>query len=87
MAIDQAREDGEADPVNDLGIARNLDARAPAGVRHAPVLDQHDRFASGVARGGVEERVGVERPNHRRMLMRREDRPVSRLTVAHEDNR
>ena len=71
MAIDQAGENGEATPVHDLRIAWNLNGRAPAGVRHVPVLDQNDGLANGVARGRVEERVGVEGPNHRAMLMRR----------------
>jgi hypothetical protein len=70
VAIDQAREDCEAGPINHLRIAGNLDARAPSGVRYVPVLDQDDCLADGVTSSRVEERVSVERPNHRPILMR-----------------
>jgi hypothetical protein len=70
VAVDESGEEGKAGCVNNLRIAGNLDARALARVRHMPVLDHDDRFARGVACGRVQERVGVEDPNHRPMLMR-----------------
>jgi hypothetical protein len=46
------------------------------------VLNKDHDVASGVAGGWVEERIGVEGPNHRPMLMRPDHRLVTRFALA-----
>ena len=68
VAVDEAREQREAGGVDRLGVARHLSSLAPAGLRDAAVLDEHDRLASRFSGRRVQKRVAGDGGDHEAML-------------------